>query len=237
MNTQTSKLLLEAQDIAKAVDGPDGRLTILYPTSLDVAAGDSLAIIGPSGSGKTTLLGLLAGLDLPTEGTVLMQGEDLTAMDEDQRAALRSTAVGFVFQSFHLLASLTAEENVMLPMELADEDGAAERARDILATVGLAERAHHFPNQLSGGEKQRVAIARAFASRPSLLFADEPTGNLDTATGRAVSDLLFELNEHHGTTLILVTHDERLAQRCSRQIHLEGGRLKADGPSLEAVAR
>lgn len=229
--------MLEAKDIAKAVDGPDGRLTILHSTSLAIEAGDSVAIIGPSGSGKTTLLGLLAGLDLPSAGQVYFNGTELTALDEDARAELRASAVGFVFQSFHLLASLTAEENVMLPMELADEPGAQQRAGEILATVGLAERAHHYPNQLSGGEKQRVAIARAFATKPRLLFADEPTGNLDTATGRAISDLLFELNENHDTTLVLVTHDESLAQRCGRVIPLEAGRIRNSETPLEAVAK
>jgi putative ABC transport system ATP-binding protein len=236
MNTNGSPLL-EAKDIAKAVDGPEGRLTILHPARLVIDAGDTVAVIGPSGSGKTTLLGLLAGLDLPTEGQIFFRGSELTALDEDQRAELRSAAVGFVFQSFHLLGSLTAEENVMLPMELADEDGAEQRAREILTQVGLADRAQHYPNQLSGGEKQRVAIARAFASRPALLFADEPTGNLDTATGLAISDLLFELNQRHQTTLILVTHDERLATRCHRQIRLEAGHVHEDNPPLEAVSQ
>jgi putative ABC transport system ATP-binding protein len=216
--------LLEAKDIAKVVDGPDGRLTILHPTTLTVAGGDAIAIVGPSGSGKTTLLGLLAGLDLPSEGQVRFQGHELTALDEDARAELRLSAVGFVFQSFHLMASLTAEENVMLPMELADESGAEHRACEILDQVGLADRAHHFPNQLSGGEKQRVAIARAFASKPRLLFADEPTGNLDTETGLSICDLLFEMNQVHQTTLVLVTHDEKLALRCGRVIRLDAGR-------------
>ena len=207
------------------VVGPEGELTILKATNLTIGSGESVAIVGPSGSGKTTLLGLLAGLDLPTTGQVFFQGAELTAMDEDRRAAMRASAVGFVFQSFHLLASLTALENAMLPLELAEEGNAEERAMAILDRVGLVDRAHHYPNQLSGGEKQRVAIARAFSSQPSLLFADEPTGNLDTATGRQISDLLFELNEHDETTLVLVTHDQGLALRCRQVIQLEAGAI------------
>jgi putative ABC transport system ATP-binding protein len=221
--TKNTEHLLVAKDISKVVEGPEGKLTILKSTDLLIESGDSVAIVGPSGSGKTTLLGLLAGLDLPTTGQVFFQGTELTTLDEDQRAKLRSSAVGFVFQSFHLLASLTALENAMLPMELAAESDAEERAMAILRRVGLADRAHHYPNQLSGGEKQRVAIARAFSSKPSLLFADEPTGNLDTATGRQISDLLFELNEHDETTLVLVTHDIGLAKRCQQVVQLEAG--------------
>ena len=225
-----SDLIIQAHDIAKTVTGPDGSLTILHPTNLDIAAGDSLAIVGPSGSGKTTLLGLLAGLDLPSQGSVRFKGIELGALDEDARAALRVAAVGFVFQSFHLLASLTALENTMLPLELANDDEARSKAAAILARVGLTERAEHYPNQLSGGEKQRVAIARAFVAQPSLLFADEPTGNLDTATGHAISDLLFELNRQHATTLVLVTHDAELASRCGRQLVLEAGRIVRHSP-------
>ena len=199
MDLDTNQLLV-AKDISKVVVGPEGELTILKQTSLAIGSGDSVAIVGPSGSGKTTLLGLLAGLDMPSTGQVFFQGQQLTSMDEDQRAAMRASAVGFVFQSFHLLASLTALENAMLPLELAEESNAQERAMQVMERVGLADRAHHYPNQLSGGEKQRVAIARAFSSQPSLLFADEPTGNLDTVTGHQISDLLFELNERfpHG---------------------------------------
>ncbi len=215
---------------------PSGSLTILKPTSLTVAAGDSVAIVGPSGSGKTTLLGLLAGLDLPSQGRIWFHGTELTELDEDARAALRRAAVGFVFQSFHLLASLTAKENVMLPLELAEVEDAEPRATAILEQVGLTERADHYPNQLSGGEKQRVAIARAFASSPTILFADEPTGNLDTATGRQISDLLFELNAQHQTTLLLVTHDERLASRCGRLIRLEAGAVREDSARERAVS-
>ena len=217
------KIILDAQDIDKVVEGPDGALTILQPTRLSIRSGDSVAIIGPSGSGKTTLLGLLAGLDLPSSGKIRFMDQELTELDEDDRAALRSQSVGFVFQSFHLLSSLTALENVMLPLELYGESNPEQRAREVLESVGLGERALHYPNQLSGGEKQRVAIARAYARRPEILFADEPTGNLDANTGSAVTDLLFELNQQQGTALLLVTHDERLASRCARVIRLEAG--------------
>ena len=228
MDSETA-IMLRADNIAKVVHGPDGDLTILQPTSIKIAAGDSVAIVGPSGSGKTTLLGLLAGLDLPSQGDVQFHGKSLAALNEDERAELRAAAVGFVFQSFHLLASLTALENVMLPMELAEEGDVEARAMELLQRVGLGERVHHYPNQLSGGEKQRVAIARAFAGKPSLLFADEPTGNLDTATGHAVSDLIFELNEHHQTTLVLVTHDRQLAERCGRQLVMDAGSVTEAG--------
>jgi putative ABC transport system ATP-binding protein len=187
--------------------------------------GDSLAIVGSSGSGKSTLLGLLAGLDLPSGGTVALAGHDLGALDEDQRARVRAEHVGFVFQSFQLLDSLDALENVMLPLELEGHADARQRARALLERVGLGQRLTHYPRQLSGGEQQRVAIARAFVAEPDVLFADEPTGNLDSHTGERISDLLFELNRERGATLVLVTHDERLAHRCQRLIRLEGGHL------------
>ncbi|HSX59334.1 MAG TPA: ATP-binding cassette domain-containing protein, partial [Tahibacter sp.] len=192
--------------------------------SLSVPAGDSLAIVGASGSGKTTLLGLLAGLDNPDSGEIVLDGQPLHRLDEEARAALRRRRVGFVFQSFHLLPALTAEENVMLPLELEDGGDARQAAQQALDAVGLSRRLHHYPTQLSGGEQQRVAIARAFVHGPKLLFADEPTGNLDARTGRAVSDLLFDLNQARGTTLVLVTHDLTLAQRCRHVVRLDGGR-------------
>ncbi|HVJ39682.1 MAG TPA: ATP-binding cassette domain-containing protein [Stenotrophomonas sp.] len=192
---------------------------------LTVAAGDSVAIVGASGSGKTTLLGLLAGLDLPSHGHISLAGQRLDALDEEQRAALRAREVGFVFQSFHLLPSLTAEENVALPLELAGREDPA-RVREVLQAVGLAARARHYPRQLSGGEQQRVALARAFVGRPRILFADEPTGSLDHATGRQISDLLFALNAGSGTTLVLVTHDQHLAQRCGHVYRIDEGRLQ-----------
>ncbi|MBL8299726.1 MAG: ATP-binding cassette domain-containing protein [Rhodanobacteraceae bacterium] len=217
-------VILSARDVSKAVVGPDGRLQILDSVSLSVAAGDSLAIVGASGSGKTTLLGLLAGLDNPDSGEIALDGQALQQLDEEARAALRRRRVGFVFQSFHLLPALTAEENVMLPLELEDGADARLSAQQALAAVGLGQRLHHYPSQLSGGEQQRVAIARAFVHGPKLLFADEPTGNLDARTGRSVSDLLFELNQARGTTLVLVTHDLTLAQRCRHLVRLDGGR-------------
>jgi putative ABC transport system ATP-binding protein len=222
-----SDIVLSAGGLGKTVDGPDGRLTILDGVSLDVTRGASLAIVGASGSGKTTLLGLLAGLDLPSAGTVTLAGQRLDALDEEARARLRRRRVGFVFQSFHLLPALNAEENVMLPLELEGRGDAASRARDALARVGLEARRHHYPHQLSGGEQQRVALARAFVHEPELLFADEPTGNLDQRTGAAVSDLLFALNREHGTTLVLVTHDVSLASRCERSLRLADGRIDA----------
>ncbi|KRG37282.1 ABC transporter ATP-binding protein [Stenotrophomonas panacihumi] len=192
---------------------------------MSVAAGDSVAIVGASGSGKTTLLGLLAGLDLPSRGSIVLAGQALDALDEEARAALRAREVGFVFQSFHLLPSLTAEENVALPLELAGREDPA-RVREVLQAVGLSARARHYPRQLSGGEQQRVAIARAFVARPRILFADEPTGSLDHATGKQVSDLLFALNAGSGTTLVLVTHDMHLAQRCQHVYRIDEGRLQ-----------
>lgn len=205
------------------MDTVSGVLTILNDINLEIGRGESIAIVGASGSGKSTLIGLLAGLDLPSHGDVSMAGKLLSALDEDGRAALRSGMVGFVFQSFQLVQSLTALENVMLPLELADHVSAAEEARQWLDRVGLTERLEHYPQQLSGGEQQRVAIARAFSTSPKILFADEPTGNLDTETGQHIIDLLFELNSQLGTTLILVTHDAPLAGRCQRIIELSGG--------------
>ncbi|AMA45294.1 ABC transporter ATP-binding protein [Pseudomonas alabamensis] len=217
--------ILVAQHLSKVVPSAEGDLTILHPLSLSLEQGDSLAIVGASGSGKSTLLGLLAGLDQPTSGTVVLAGHDLGTLDEDQRAKVRAEHVGFVFQSFQLLDSLDALENVMLPMELEGRRDARDQARALLERVGLGQRLTHSPRQLSGGEQQRVAIARAFAAQPSVLFADEPTGNLDSHTGERISDLLFELNQERGTTLVLVTHDGRLAQRCRRSIRLDGGQL------------
>lgn len=219
--------VLRAVGLGKQVSSPGGSLTILDDVNLDIAAGESVAIVGPSGAGKTTLLALLAGLDVPTAGRVWLDGEDLTQLDEDGRAALRSRKVGFIFQSFHLLPSLTALENAMLPLELAGRPRPAAAAGEILAAVGLGHRLSHYPRQLSGGEKQRVAIARAFVMRPAILFADEPTGNLDAASGERVADLLFELNQQAATTLVLVTHEAALAARCDRSLEIVGGRLQA----------
>ncbi|MBA8888289.1 putative ABC transport system ATP-binding protein [Dokdonella fugitiva] len=216
---------LYASEVSKIVDGPDGRLTILERVSLEVERGDSLAIVGASGSGKTTLLGLLAGLDRPSTGSIALAGERLDALDEEARARLRRSRVGFVFQSFHLLPALNAEENVMLPLELDGRDDARERAADALARVGLGARRHHYPAQLSGGEQQRVALARAFVHGPDILFADEPTGNLDQRTGAGIGDLLFALNREHATTLVLVTHDATLAARCARSLRLREGKI------------
>jgi putative ABC transport system ATP-binding protein len=204
-------------------------LTILSGVSFEVRAGEAIAIVGASGSGKSTLLGLLAGLDTPTEGTVHINGHDLFALDEDGRAAVRGRMVGFVFQSFQLLPAMTALENVMLPLELAGSTQAAAQARQMLSRVGLEERLTHYPKQLSGGEQQRVAIARAFVTAPSLLLADEPTGNLDAATGNQIIDLMFGLNRERGTTLVLVTHDEALSRRCDRVLRLASGRLVDGG--------
>ena len=219
--------ILSALHLGKTVPGPEGDLTLLDNVSLDVQAGESAAILGPSGSGKSTLLGLLAGLDRPTTGSVRLQDQDLNERDEDELAALRGRWCGFVFQSFHLVHDLTALENVMLPLELKGDPAARETASQWLGRVGLDQRRGHFPNQLSGGEQQRVALARAFAVEPALLFADEPTGSLDHANGRHVSELLFELNRDEGTALVLVTHDEELAGRCDRRWRLEEGRLHA----------
>ena len=217
--------VLEVRGLTKQVSSPDGDLTILDDVGFSVAGGESVAIVGESGAGKSTLLALLAGLDLPTSGDVLLDGESLSGLDEDGRAALRARRVGFIFQSFHLIPSLNAIENVLLPLELMGDTAAAEHAGEVLDSVGLSHRLHHYPRQLSGGERQRVAIARAFVARPAVLFADEPTGNLDAATGQRVADLLFSLNEGSGTTLLLVTHDRTLAARCQRQLELAAGRL------------
>lgn len=217
--------MLEARKLRKEVSSPEGLLTILDEVSLAIHAGETVAIVGASGAGKSTLLALLAGLDEPSEGEVWVDGENITALDEDGRAAVRARRVGFVFQSFHLVPSLTALENVMLPLELAGRRDARDAAREALEEVGLGARVGHYPRQLSGGEQQRVAIARAFVTRPAVLFADEPTGNLDTATGARIADLLFQLNAAAGTTLVLVTHDRGLAARCGRVIEIDGGRL------------
>ncbi|MGE5169562.1 MAG: ABC transporter ATP-binding protein [Rudaea sp.] len=220
--------IVRAQGLSKIVQSGDAPLTILEGVTFDVAAGETVAIVGASGSGKTTLLGLLAGLDDPTAGEVVLDGVALSTLDQDGRAALRQRLLGFVFQSFQLLPALTALENVMLPLELAGADDAAPRAGEWLARVGLSRRTSHYPRQLSGGEQQRVAIARAFAGEPKILMADEPTGNLDGATGIEVADLMFRLNREHGTTLLLVTHEADLARRVERRLSLEAGRLVAD---------
>jgi len=215
--------IVQASGLTKQVMSGDSPLTILHDVSFEVAAGESLAIVGASGSGKSTLLGLLAGLDTPTAGSVHLHGTGIFALDEDGRARLRGELAGFVFQSFQLLPALNALENVMLPLELRGASNARQRAEQSLAQVGLSARSHHRPQQLSGGEQQRVALARAFVTRPKILFADEPTGNLDIATGAQIIDLMLELNRAQGTTLILVTHDAALAGRCSRQLQLEAG--------------
>ena len=217
------EIVLEARNVSKTVASPEGPLTILADVSLSVRAGETLAIVGASGAGKSTLLALLAGLDAPSTGSVWIAGSDLTKLDEDGRAALRGQHVGFVFQSFHLIPSLTAIENVMLPLELAGKRNARELAAAALEQVALSPRIAHYPKQLSGGEQQRVAIARAFVTHPAVLFADEPTGNLDTTTGLRITDLLFELNRSSGSTLILVTHDRTLAARCGRVFELAAG--------------
>ena len=220
--------VLKANGLGKQVTSPEGPLRILDDVGLEVRKGESVAIVGTSGAGKSTLLGLLAGLDEPSTGQVWLAGRELTALDEDGRAALRAENVGFVFQSFHLIASLTALENVMLPLELAGAPNAAEAALEAIRTVGLEPRRGHYPHQLSGGEKQRVAIARAFVVEPEVLFADEPTGNLDQRTGDRIVDLLFRLNREHGTTLVLVTHDLGLARRCDRILFMEAGRIERE---------
>ena len=233
--------MVQAEDLCKLVPnlgievegeagvgvGAAAQLAILDHVSLSVAAGEAVAIVGASGSGKSTLLSLLAGLDLPSSGRIALDGVDLLALDEDGRAALRARLVGFVFQSFHLLPALSACDNVMLPLELAGVAQARQRAQAMLTRVGLGQRLHHSPRTLSGGEQQRVALARAFVMQPRLLFADEPTGNLDAATGAEIIELLFQLNAEQGTTLVLVTHDETLARRCQRQIRLAGGRVQS----------
>ena len=220
--------MIETRDLVKSVDTSEGVLTILKGVSLKFEVGEAVAIVGASGSGKSTLLGLMAGLDISSSGEIILDGHELSSLDEEERAILRGQLVGFVFQSFQLLPSLTALENVMLPIELKGDAAAREKAVDLLDRVGLTERWHHYPNQLSGGEQQRIAIARAFATEARILFADEPTGNLDTATGAKIVDLLFDLNEAFSTTLVLVTHDERLAARCDRQVRLVAGEVVSD---------
>ena len=220
-----SESVLKTEDVGKQVSSPEGPLTILSGINLTITRGESVAVVGASGAGKSTLLALLAGLDQPSCGRVWLNGAELTTLDEDGRAAVRAQHVGFVFQSFHLVPSLTALENVMLPLELAGRRDARNAALDVLRSVGLVARKGHYPRQLSGGEQQRVAIARAFVTRPAVLFADEPTGNLDTVTGERVMDLLFELNSAVGTTLVLVTHDKAIAARCGRIIQLDAGRM------------
>lgn len=223
--SQRGEIVLRASNLGKQVSSPEGLLTILDDINLEIFGGEAVALIGASGAGKTTLLALLAGLDRPSSGKVWLCDEELTALNEDGRALVRGRHVGFVFQSFHLVPSLTALENVMLPLELAEDPTARKRAADALQSVGLQERKSHYPKQLSGGEKQRVAIARAFVSRPEVLFADEPTGNLDTVSGDRVADLLFDLNHQYKTTLVLVTHDRMLAARCDRVLELVAGKL------------
>ncbi len=222
----SSDNFIQAINLGKRVDTSEGALTLLDDINFSVNEGTSLAILGVSGSGKTTLLGLLAGLDVATTGQVVFNGKNLGSLDEDGRAELRANSVGFVFQNFQLLSGMTALENVMLPLELAGDKNARQDAAQILERVGLGKRGHHYPMQLSGGEQQRCAIARAFAVKPTLLFADEPTGNLDQQTGKKVIDLLFELNQEQGTTLIMATHDEILASKCNSRIHLDSGRLR-----------
>ena len=219
-------MVVEVKDLAKRVDNGGEPLTILHQISFAVAAGETVAIVGASGSGKSTLLSLLAGLDLPSSGTVALAGEDLGRLDEDARAVLRGRVLGFVFQTFQLLPSLNAIENVMLPLELAGAANARAEAQHWLQRVGLAHRLRHYPKHLSGGEQQRVALARAFAPGPRLVLADEPTGNLDAATGHQVIELMFEINAERGTTLILVTHDEEIAARCSRRLRMHAGQLE-----------
>jgi putative ABC transport system ATP-binding protein len=221
----TRDSVLKTDHLTKQVNSPEGRLTIVDDVSLDIAAGESVAVVGASGAGKSTLLALLAGLDAPTSGRIWLAGTDLSALDEDGRARLRAQRVGFVFQAFHLVPALTALENVMLPLELAGRTDARSGALAALDRVGLSSRKGHYPRQLSGGEQQRIALARAFVTSPAVLFADEPTGNLDTATGDRVGALLFELNANSKTTLVLVTHERDLASRCQRTLQMEAGRL------------
>jgi putative ABC transport system ATP-binding protein len=220
--------MIEVDKICKQVDTAEGTLHILDDISLSLPSGETLAIVGPSGSGKSTLLGILAGLDIPSSGSVKLGGRDITEMDEEGRAEVRSKDVGFVFQSFHLLPGLTALENVALPLELNNDSKALETAHYYLERVGLQHRTTHYPRQLSGGEQQRVAVARAFACKPTILFADEPTGNLDTVTGEIINNLLFDLNREEGTTLVLVTHEMNLAARCNRTLVLEAGRQSSN---------
>jgi len=224
--------MLIAQEITREYRSGDQNLAVLKDVSFSIPQGDFVAIVGPSGSGKTTLLGLLAGLDTPTRGKVILDGHDLTTMSENERARLRGEKVGFVFQTFQLIPSVTARENIQVPLELQGSDGAPERARELLERVGLEQRGHHFPTQLSGGEQQRVALARAFANSPRILFADEPTGNLDAASGVRVFDLLASLNRDSGSTIVLVTHDAGLAARAGRVIRLSDGRVVDDSVAV-----
>ncbi len=221
----TSKVIVQAEKLGKQVASPEGSLIILEDINFSIHEGETLAIIGVSGSGKSTLIGLMAGLDIPSAGRIILDGTDLNSLDEDGRAMMRNQRVGFVFQSFQLLPGLTALENVMLPLELAGTTDPGTEARERLSEVGLADRIHHYPSQLSGGEQQRVAIARAFAGHPRILFADEPTGNLDQKTARQVIDLLFKLNADRNTTLVMVTHDAAIADHCARVLTLAGGRI------------
>ncbi|HSG90750.1 MAG TPA: ABC transporter ATP-binding protein [Pseudomonadales bacterium] len=236
MNAVTEGTILLARGVGKTVPTAAGPLTILSGIDLEIKAGETAALVGASGSGKTTLLGLLAGLDEPSSGEIHLAGHPLTQLDEEARARVRGELVGFVFQNFQLLGSLSALENVMLPMELRGDRDAEAKARELLARVELAGRASHHPKQLSGGEQQRVAIARAFAASPAILFADEPTGNLDRATGTRIADLLFDLNREFGTTLVLVTHDPVLAQRCGRSLTVDSGRLVPNAPAASLAA-
>jgi putative ABC transport system ATP-binding protein len=231
--SKNAAVVLEAVGVSKEVSSPEGSLTILSDVSFSIAAGESVAIVGPSGAGKSTLLALLAGLDLPTKGYVVLDRANLSDLDEDGRARVRADSVGFVFQSFHLVPSLNALENVMLPLELAGNDDPRGMSLGIIDKVGLTERWRHYPAQLSGGEKQRVAIARAFAAEPAVLFADEPTGNLDSHTGGNIMELMFELNRSSSTTLVLVTHDLSLAARCDRILRLDAGLLISDKTGSE----
>jgi putative ABC transport system ATP-binding protein len=220
--------MIRLTNVSRTVTSGAEQLTILHPVDLTVPRGQFVAVTGPSGSGKSTLLSLIAGLDAPTSGAILLGGRDITRMNEDDLADLRGAMVGFVFQSFHLIPSLTAFENVLVPLELAGADEARERAQTLIDGIGLRDRAHHYPSQLSGGEQQRVAIARAFSNRPQILLADEPTGNLDPKNGARVFDLLVDLNRHHGTTLLLVTHERSLADRADRRVVLHAGRIVED---------
>jgi putative ABC transport system ATP-binding protein len=229
MKKPVIELLSVGKTVASSADGSSGTLSILHDITFTVQTGESVAIVGASGSGKSTLLGLMAGLDLPTAGSVRLMGEDLGLLDEDARAALRGRVLGFVFQSFQLLPALNALENVMLPLELANKPDARALADAMLNRVGLGERLAHYPKHLSGGEQQRVALARAFAMQPHVLLADEPTGNLDAATGAQIIELMFDMNAEAGTTLVLVTHDPQLARRCGRTLRLASGRLMPDG--------
>jgi putative ABC transport system ATP-binding protein len=236
MSNSQSSPFVEARSVTKTVVSGEGSLTLLDNINFSVDAGTSVAILGVSGSGKTTLLGLLAGLDEVSQGDIIIDGTHLGALDEDGRAELRANSIGFVFQNFQLLQGLTALENVMLPLELAGSEQARDTAYELLARVGLANRASHYPNQLSGGEQQRCAIARAFAAQPRLLFADEPTGNLDAETGQHIIDLLFALNAEQGTTLIMATHDTALADKCQRRLQLRAGQLTSDSAAQTSFA-